>query len=527
MMRFFKLLFSSLLFIAAACGDSNTDNPTPTPEPKPEKAPFTITVNNIKAIMAEVTVVPTDAQITYYTDVINDKDFQTAMKNGFDDYLNWLIDKLMRDENISFSKAVERITSKGKEDYTLTSLNPNSLYHAVAVGIDSEGHSTTEVVSKSFTTLDAKKSDNKLSVEISNLTINGGKISVKTTNRDSYVLNIIPTTIVEGMTNMEIAQKSIDDNIAWGGILEMIHEGDFSYNEQECKPNWEYYVVVFGYDEGVITTEPICEKFTTLEGGDPAACQFDITHSFSTFDLNINVKPSDNTVVYVCDVIEEEYYQEAVKLYGSEEGALDAHLNGLIDFYVQDLGNRGAVVDLITTCGEIDFLYRVKADTEYRIFAVAANQAGEAVAPYALTEKFLFEGETISDVTLTLNSYTLYNGDDLYELDPETFKGTKGYAVLATSVTPSEGAVEWYHYAIDIDLTKLSRRTLITELLNAPTQPNLTEQFIICRWGENWIWGVAKDEAGNYGEVMIEHASLNKADAADVPSNLLSTLSLD
>lgn len=517
MKTLFHPLLWSLLFLFAGCSDANNEKNDP---PQPENQLFEITVQNVKAVMAEVVVEPLDPTMTYYTDVLNDADFQQAMQYGFDDYLQWWIGELMQSYEMTYNQVVKMITSQGHEDYTLTSLNPETLYHALAVGIDADGYTTTEVVSISFTTDKAVVSNNTFEVELSEIGHYGLTVAVEPSNEDRYLLTVEPKILLEGKSDEQIAEEIINGGLAWGGIEEMLHSGSITSKEEELKPGWEYEVILFGYENGLATTPLKRVPFSALAGGDPAACQFTMTPEFEPFSTHVTIVPSDNTVVYIADVIEEEYLEMLVAEFGSEEQALAENLEALIDFYDEELGGRAASVNLITTCRRVEFDFTHKPETSYRIWAAAVDQRGNLLAPVRTTAPFRTPVEQIANAQLTLTGWAYYDGDELAAMDPETFGRAKGYAVVAASVEPSGDAATWRFYVAPGDVSDYSRKTLINNLLIAPTEDNLTEQLIVCYWGTNTIWGMAMDADGHYGELFTEVVELTKEGAMPVPDLL-------
>lgn len=516
---FFRSLFWPILILGAvACEDSGNKGGNDDPQ-NPQESLFEITVQNVKAVMAEVSVEPRDRTMTYYADVLNDADFQLAMERGFDDYLQWYIGVLMTDYNLSYDGVIEMITSVGHENFTLMSLEPETRYHALAVGIDSEGYVTTSVESVAFTTEPAEVSENTFEVTITENSHFGATVSVDTSNEDNFIFSVEPAILLEGKSDEQIAEEIISGGLAWGGIVEMIHQGDYTEEVMDCKPGWDYEAICFGYSNGLATTAIKRVPFSTLPAGDPTACTFEMTAEFEPFQTQISIMPSDDTVVYIADLIEEEYLKILVEEFGSQERALAENLEAMIDFYDEELGGRGAAVNLITTCGRVDFPYTHKPEQEYHIWAAMVDQEGNLLAPVVLGEKFRTPEEQIADARLTLKGWTCFDGDELYKLDKEAFANAKGYAVLYTEVEPSEGAAEWIYYAAYGDLTGYSRRTLINNLMIAPTEKNLTEQMIVCYWGVNTIWGMAMDAEGHYGEVFTEVVELSKENATPVPAS--------
>lgn len=520
MKKISTFLLSTLMLLGFVnCSESDTDPQQPTPPPPPPaEAPFTIDVKDVTATMVTVEVAPLDTKAAYYMDVLSEANFLEAQKSGIDSYLLWMLGDLTDALGISLTEALEMITSYGNDGFYLTSLKPDMNYYAIAVGIDDRGLATTEVVSVPFRTLPAPKSENQLDVTISGPEEGVFTIDVTTTNDDSYVITSYPRKVTEGFSDEEIAAWVISNNMAWGAIEQITFTGDTTLRESG-KSGWEYEVIAFGYSAGLATTPAIRKTYTMPEGGDPAACNFDMNLEFKDFDMISTVTPSDNSVVYIHDVMEEVYYQAIIEKYGSSEEALQANLEAMITSYIAEVGTRPQVVEMITTMGPLRFDMRFKATTEYRQWAVPVDADGKPTAAFSVGEKFMSPAEVNSEVSLTLKNWTCYNGTDLYNLDPEKYKGFKGFAAVALEVEPSADAVEWWSYIALDDLTDRARVTIINNLLMAPTEKNLTTQLIACYWGTNTIMGVAKDAEGNYGPLLMEVIELSKETASPVPSN--------
>ncbi len=519
----FKTLLASVLLLAVACGDNpapevvppNVDPPQP---PAPAEAPFEVRVLDVTAVMATVEVEPLDKTAGYYMDVLSEHNFKEAEKSGIDSYLQWMIANLTESMDMTFEEVMEMITSYGSDGFYLTTLLPDMNYYAIAVGINEQGMATTEVVSVPFRTQPAPKSENTFDVNIVESESGNHTFEITPSNEDPYVCAIYPCIVTGEIPDDEIASYVISNNMAWGAIEQITHTGPATVRDTE-KSGWEYELIVFGYAEGLATTEVQRHRVTAPAGGDPAACGFDFTLTFEDFKMYPRVSPTDGSIVYICDVMEEEYYQAMLQQFNSSEEALAANLEAMIEMYVAELGGRGPVVEMLTLMGPIRYEMRFKALTEYRQWAVAVDSNGKPAAPFVLSEKVMSPDDVTSDVELKLKGYTCYNGTDLYNLDPETYKGFKGFAAVALEVEPSEGAAEWWSYIALEDLTDRPRATIINNLLLAPTEKNATTQLIACYWGTNTIMGVAKDADGNYGPLLMEVIELSKDTAAPLPDN--------
>lgn len=479
----------------------------------PEEELFKIKVYDISAVSATVEVEPLDPDSPYYIDIIDDSDFQQATKYGFDDYMSWLLETLENQTGQSRKEVVEMISSYGNDGFIHTTLTPETRYHAFAVGIGEDGMTTTEVYSIAFDTLEEVYSDNILTItpEVSSAT--HASIGIEASNDDTYLFTVESADAVEGMSDKQLADYIIQSNIAWGGLEQMTYSGSQDI-EWEGKAGWDYVAVAFGYSNGSVTTEISKTGFSMLEGGDPDACDFEFGYDFDSFQMHLTITPSDNSVVYISNYIEKTDMEILEIESGSREKALAECLDLLIEDMIEDCGSRARVIDLISVMGEQTFSIRFKPSTEYIQWAVPVNQNGTPIGNFRCSEVFRSPEEVISDASLTLKSHTCYNGSELAELYPATFKNAKGYAVVELVVEPSESAVQWWSYVALEDLTDRSREVIIKNLVNAPTEPNLTRQFVIAYWGVNTIMGVAQDKDGTYGPLMLEVVDLKKEEAA-------------
>lgn len=472
------------------------------PEEVPSEAPFTIKVYDISAVMATVEVEPLDQNAPYYTDIINDSDFQEATKYGFNDYMAWFLEKMEAQTGKSRQEVVKMISSYGNDGFILTTLDPETKYHAFAVGIDSNGMTTTEVVSVEFTTPAKEESENTFSIKVEDVTSDMAAINVTASCNDPYIIAIEPASVTKEMKDEDVADYLIQSNLAWGGLEQMTFTGSQKI-EYEGKAGWEYEVIIFGYNNGTTTTDVMRHPFTMAEGGDPAACTFTFWLEFKDFEMNVKVNPSDNSVVYACNIIKK-----------ADLDYLEECLEDLIAEVETDCGNHGRAIDLMTIMGEQNYSLRFEPATEYVQWAVPLNQDGEPTADFSISEPFTSPEEAVSSASIRLKEYTCYNGTELAEAYPDVFKNAKGYAVVDMTVEPSEDASTWWSYIAMEDLTDRSREVIIKNLTNSLTEPGLIRQLVVAYWGVNTIMGVAQDSDGVYGPLMLEVVNLDKATAA-------------
>lgn len=517
---------AALLIGFAAIGCSDDDPVTPVDPIDPDPALFTITLSDVTAVGVTISVAPADKQMTYYWDVLDDNDFQVMSRNGVNDYLQWFLNsRLMGDMGYSFSESISMMTSAGDEDYEMTGLDPGAKYHVIAVGINSEAYATTDVVSKEFSTLAPVVSNNTFQVTLSEVGHTDVQVAVEASNDDPYFVDIRPVGIDEGMTDQEFAYYLIDLYSSWGGLPERCHTGGCTVSNTELdmamKPGWKYEVIVFGYTDGMVTTEVLREPLETVSGGDPAECGFSFEYTPAVYAYSRFVTiPTNPLAVYISDVIEENAYQQYLSLYGGDrEKVMNEILKSMVDSYAADFHSRVETVEVLAQTGTSDFNINLTPDTEYRMWAVCVDQYGNATAPFVVEESFRTPEQKLSTAEIGLAGYTWYDGDELYKADPQTFASARGYAVLAVQVEPTADAAHWYLYSFLGDLRESSDRNVVTNLQMVGDQAmDQTEMLIICFWGENTICGVAQDADGNYGPILREVVDLTKEGASPVPS---------
>lgn len=471
--------------------------------------PFTMKVYDVTSVSATVEVEPYDTDAPYYMDIITAADFAQAQKYGFDDYMTYLLETMEANTGKGRQEVIEMISSYGNDGFIITTLNPETEYVAVAVGISETGMTCTEVVCEAFTTLEPTVSGNVIEISASDITATTATINVAVSNEDPYILAIEPTNCVSGLTGEELADYIIQSNIAWGGLEQMTYSGNTQI-EYEGKAGWKYSVIAFGYEGGAVTSDVTVYEMTMGEGGDPASCTFDFGFEVAEWEMYLDVTPSVNDVVYICNIVKKSDLDVLTDVAGSEQGALAECLETLIEEMIADCGSRERVVDLISIMGSQGFNIRYTYETEYVQWAVPVDQDGNPTAEFSVSEVFKTPAEEKSDASLSLVSYRVFDGTELAALYPSEFKSAKGYAVVELIVEPSESAAKWWSYIALDDLTDRTEQVIIKNILQAPTQEGATKQYVVSFWGTNTIMGVAQDAEGKYGPLLLEVIHLDQ-----------------
>ena len=199
-------------------------------------------------------------------------------------------------------------------------------------------------------------------------------------------------------------------------------------------------------DEGKCYGEAATTTFSTLPGGDPAYCTFTVGYENLTSDaLTVLVTPSDPSVRYWMGIV-------AVANF-SGDYALTAQVQQEVADYAASTGmDMAELVEKVTFAGDIALEESgLTPETPYYIYVYAMNPDGSAAG--AVTKKrFVTQTELPSDAAVSL-SYRYFDGDALYEADPETYAGYQGKVLVQTRLTPNETAVSWAIALAKGDLT--------------------------------------------------------------------------
>lgn len=469
---------------------------------------------------ADVKVSPSDETKGYFSNVVTDADWVESQKQetGFEDYLQYFIEVVMMEQQqMTREEAIERITSRGTDEYTVRELAPGEKYWAVAVGISTDGHTTTTPVAVDFTTQAASESSNTFEIATSAITRTGASITVTPSNGDVYFLDILPAGIQDEMpADMDYRKYLVDRYMGWGMLEAYLHTGSFTLEAEELKPGWEYQIAVFGCNQGFPTTPIKTETFKTLAGSDPAMfeIEFDCTLSSVVASIFCNY-PSAEDVVYLFDLITEEDYQ---RLGGNIEEGMAKVLEARIEEFKEDVGTHVETIDLLASTGIQEIERNLQAGDEIRMWAVAVDQQGNTATPFMISEKYTVEDNTSALAEVSVDSYVWYDGAELAQLDPANFADLEEFAVLSLKVSHNDKAVHWWTGCFMGDLSdpdEYSDRSVIKNLVTygLPEFKDAEDQLLATYWNENTIAGVAEDAEGNYGPVIRQVVNLTKEGA--------------
>ena len=264
-------------------------------------------------------------------------------------------------------------------------------------------------------------------------------------------------------------------------------------------------------NEGKCYGEAATTTFSTLPGGDPADCTFEVDYeNLSSDALTVLVTPSDPSV---------RYWMGIVSVAGfAGDYALTAQVQQEIADYAASTGmDMAELVQKVTFAGDIALEESgLTPETPYYIYVYAMNPDGTAAG--ALTKKrFVTQSELPSDAAVSL-SYRYFDGDALYANNPETYAGYQGKVLVQTRLTPNETAVSW---ALALAKGDLTDETLYPDeaTKNAVLQAgyiNAESKTFVADWGTCTFLYFAADADGIDGVLKRLLVTFDKANACPV-----------
>lgn len=246
-----------------------------------------------------------------------------------------------------------------------------------------------------------------------------GNVGVIIQQYIDYLLAYNPALTMEDMLQIMLSQGPDEDGVS-----------NLPAGTEMC-----FYAIAVN-DEGQPYGEPAVVNFTTEEGGNAADCTFEMTVSeIKGTTVFVEIVPSDPSVRYWYAVTPRDGYPGDIPLAVAVKQEAEA--------YGAEIGmTLEQVIAGVTVCGPVaENWYDLEVDTGYYLYAFAMDAQGNAVGP-VFKEAFNTAETDISDAEVSL-SYRYFDGDALYESDPERFPNASGRVILQVQAQPNFYASDW------------------------------------------------------------------------------------
>ena len=368
-----------------------------TPAVGPVECSFTLQASEVTTDSFLLTVTPSDAECPYYYDVFTQEMWMSLCggdARNIPAFMEDYVKEMAAENKLTISETVARLSSYGEQTERFDYLNSDASYWAFAVGVGVDGTATTPAVVRQVTTL--KPPANTFEVERLSVGFDKASFLVLPSQREAFVALCELQEYFEGMSDGEMIDEVIR---AYGAELEThLFSGESKVTEEMLVPDKPYYLLVFGYAGGQVTT-PLTKYAFTTEKARSVDCTFEISvRNVKKTTADVRITPSDDKASFFFNFIRASEYASL----GGDQAAIHAFSNGIIDDLVaQTTMPRYEWLSRALERGPISWaLDGLTAGTEYHIFAVGMVSDGSFTTPVFMSEPFTTEAEGVCSARL-------------------------------------------------------------------------------------------------------------------------------
>ena len=401
-----------------------------------------------------MTVTPTPEQTRYYAWYYSKAGMETALEQSpgvtIEMYLKRLVEVELSNAiyygsyaGYTAEQAVDQITLVGTASQRFE-LNAETDFYGFACAVSDGGTLLSEVTITEFRTGSVSPSDNELSIVVDDVNTDRISYSVHATNMDQYATLIFSAEDVEGRTDEEIVAKfNNTDN-----YINYLRFGSSSATILVDSEDTDYYIVAFGYEYGMATTDIVKEKVHTLKSdGQPISSVKFTLDKVTHYRIQATIEAEPITSLYYVDWC---YTEES-----AEE--LKAMVRESAQWFV-DEGYYSHLADcmkVMCTKGKssVEFV-QLSANTDYRIFAIGVDEStGEFNTDVIFSDVITTPEIKVSESYIDIKYDRYFDGFELQEAYPVEFADADGWAVVPLEVTTHGDVVEYYYDIYIGDLT--------------------------------------------------------------------------
>lgn len=465
----------------------------------------------IKGKSVTMSVTPSDNEVLYYFSTLA-KEYVGEGKDALRQVAQSMLDEEIyygQMYGMTMEEILASMRTSGKKSANMN-LAYNTTYVGYAFALNDNGVICSEISSSEFTTGNVEKSENVITLGVSNVSVNRVYISVSTTNDDPYVIFVEKRANYEGMSDDEIIKALLKKAVATTP-----RTGNLESTVANLDADTEYAVYAFGYEANTNTTDLAWAEFTTLVPGNPEEVKVEFKIDNITFmGAEIQTFATPETSLYY-------WYVAPV------ESTADEILKGIydmIDGYVQQgfFKNRADYMQRIGSRGnEISFYNELQAETEYKAYAFGVYEdTGEPATEMMFSEPFKTKSNEVSKETISVISDKYYDGIEVSKKYPQ-YAGAEGGVVVELEAEISEGVVDYYYHVFQGDITDPNQqgssdmdciKTLLTQGLKNEKKVHLS-----CYYERDiTILAVAIDTEGRFSKVFRKKIRFTKDGVSDI-----------
>ena len=465
----------------------------------------------VNRAIAKISIQPSHEGVAYFNNLITREDFE-AYGGDINKAADGVIQKIIEDYaawDYTLAETFEYNTDYLATEYEFEAM-ANTEYVAFAFKWNEKCERLSEVSYKWFEVGEIAPSENVITMEISNVTQSTFDIVTTTTNLDPYVIFPIPAMDIAKMRTDDAIFEYILNTYGTSGLVYYQCEGDVEGTFSGLEAGTEYAVLAFGYEAGTLTTAIVRENITTAEAGDVDACVYTIEVSdIGDREAQVSIRPSDFSIYYYWNVFEASMTEEEIKNYILSTYN-SAYYGDYWEFSYYELA-QGNVESSIS---------QLKPSTDYKIVVIPMNpNTFEYVGTMREGGYFTTEEAIIADITITAGFDAYYDGDEVYELEPQYCSSWKGWVVVPMSVN-IEGEFAGYLYTMFSYVEGLENPEIYTDDLLIDNLYNVGANWSPAYFRGEWdktvmIAAVAFDYDGNPSPVYRSVHTFTRDGASD------------
>lgn len=250
---------------------------------------FDVDIVNDGSGKLSVDINPSDDDCWYYFGMtqyeyesLTEDDIIMSEQNYFDSYLFMMMTDPANSEMPELSSLMPSTFFKGDlkaQSLTLEYPRQGGLLYAFVVD-DSARIVSKEVYMREFEAY-STVSDNKISLEVTEITADGAKWQTTVTNDDPYVVRYGKTADYQGMDNAAILERLLAEH----GIENEVRTGNASGELSALDAGTAYTVFAFGYEDGEATTDLVRSDFYTEDKTEEIGCRTVVVKYFDGSEL--------------------------------------------------------------------------------------------------------------------------------------------------------------------------------------------------------------------------------------------------
>ena len=280
---------------------------------------------------------PTDKELSYYFEPLPGSVYEDAGNEPEAVLQDMLASYQQYYGDAATAFAELAMTGDGNRNYDITEY-AEAEFHVVGAGIDAALGITTDV-EHVVLSVDVPVSDNTFDVSIVEKTQSRIVVSVVPSNSDQYAIILQDKETVDAMSGVSLRRfllGLVTDNSLCTGEETMTYE-------KNIVPSHDYTVLVFGYEDGMMTTDVSREDVRTP---DPEA----VPDLEFTFNINptgpqeaeVEVVPSNQSAAYFYDVVTADAWYNTYQC--SAQNVIEAYASNYgmtVSRYLEQFGSIG------------------------------------------------------------------------------------------------------------------------------------------------------------------------------------------